>query len=189
VNLGRGMKGSVTALAGLVLLVLTVVGVIAYMGDSVSATTFGSLAFITTTLMVLAAYFGLVRARTAGLFAAVAALLIVAVMWSTPHVKSGQYQAVFLTNGQVYFGHLHNANTQSPNLTNVYYLQSNPANPQNTTTKTTTTTAQAQLSLVKLGNELHGPEDQMNIKANQILFWENLKNDGKVVQAINNQKK
>lgn len=34
-----------------------------------------------------------------------------------------QYQAVFLTNGQVYFGKISHANSQYVNLTDIYYLQ------------------------------------------------------------------
>ena len=40
------------------------------------------------------------------------------------------------------------------------------------------------VQLIKLGNELHGPEDQMQITKDQVLFWENLKADGKVSKAI-----
>lgn len=39
-------------------------------------------------------------------------------------------------------------------------------------------------SLVKLGNELHGPEDKMSINLSQVLFVEDLKVDSKVVEAI-----
>lgn len=183
-NLGRGLKGSVNAFSGLVLLVLTAVGAIAYFTDSVSVSSFAALAFITTAAMLVFAYFGMTKARAAGLFTAVAVVLMVAVMWSSqPSVKSSQYQAVFLTNGQVYFGHLKDASSKTPTLTNVYYLQSTPNNPQTGGTATAQN-AQTQLSLVKLGNELHGPEDSMAIKGDQILFWENLKDNGKVVQAI-----
>jgi hypothetical protein len=38
--------------------------------------------------------------------------------------------------------------------------------------------------LVKLGNELHGPVDEMHISKAQILFYEDLKTDGQVVKAI-----
>jgi len=38
--------------------------------------------------------------------------------------------------------------------------------------------------LVKLGKELHGPADDMEISRAQILFFENLKNDGEVAKAI-----
>ena len=48
----------------------------------------------------------------------------------------------------------------------------------------TTPTAQPQISLVKLGNELHGPVDLMHISRAQVLFYEDLKGDGSVVKAI-----
>ena len=92
------------------------------------------------------------------------------------------YQAVFLTNGQVYFGKLENANSKHPVLTEVYYLQSSQQNPQSTTDQSNQ--QQTKLSLVKLGNELHGPTDKMVLKGDQILFWEDLKDDGQVVKLI-----
>ena len=38
-------------------------------------------------------------------------------------INGGQYQAVFLTNGQVYFGKLHQVNGEYYRLTDIYYLQ------------------------------------------------------------------
>ncbi len=45
-------------------------------------------------------------------------------------------------------------------------------------------TSQGDVSLLKLGNELHGPEDWMEINPAHILFIEELKPDGKVAKAI-----
>ena len=42
----------------------------------------------------------------------------------------------------------------------------------------------ANLDLVKLGQEIHGPEDVMNINVDHIVFWEKLKDSSPVVQAI-----
>lgn len=96
-------------------------------------------------------------------------------------INKGEYQAVFLTNGQVYFGKLKSINNDYLVLDNIYYLQVQQSVQNGTTT---TTTDQNQAQLVKLGNELHGPEDQMQISSKQVLFWENLKTDGKVAQSI-----
>lgn len=98
-------------------------------------------------------------------------------------VKGNQYQALFLTNGQVYFGKLSNVDDKYVTLTDIYYLQvqqtvqpaQNTGNNQNNN---------PQVSLAKLGSELHGPEDTMLVNRDQVLFWENIKDDGKVVQAI-----
>ena len=96
-------------------------------------------------------------------------------------VKGKQYQAVFLTNGQVYFGRLKSADSSYVKLQDIYYLQVQqqvqPSQQQNNN-------QQPQVSLAKLGSELHGPEDVMYISRDQVLFWENLKDDGKVAQAV-----
>ncbi|HUC87058.1 MAG TPA: hypothetical protein VMR75_01880 [Candidatus Saccharimonadales bacterium] len=96
-------------------------------------------------------------------------------------VKSKQYQALFLTNGQVYFGHLTNVDKGYVLLTDIYYLQvQQTVQPSSSSSSSNN----QQVSLAKLGNELHGPEDAMYVAHDQVLFWENLKNSGKVVQAI-----
>ncbi len=89
-----------------------------------------------------------------------------------PKVEADKLQAVFLQNGQVYFGHLKKAGGDYAVLENVYYLK-------------TQTGGQTAANLVKLGNELHGPEDAMFIPNNQIAFWENLRSDSQVTKAIN----
>ena len=101
-------------------------------------------------------------------------------------VKSKQFQAVFLTNGQVYFGKLADINSSWVKLTDIYYLQVQQQ-VQPTDSKAAAN-QQPQVSLAKLGNELHGPEDVMYVDRSQVLFWENLKNDGKVVTAIKDYK-
>ena len=102
------------------------------------------------------------------------------------NVKGSQFQAVFLTNGQVYFGKLSKVNNGYVKLTNIYYLQVSSSGSQSTVQPSSSTAAQQQVSLAKLGGELHGPEDSMYINHEQMLFWENLKDSGKVVQAIKN---
>lgn len=96
-------------------------------------------------------------------------------------VEKDVYQAVFLTNGQVYFGKLQIVGDNYLTLKNIYYLQvQQPVQPADTTANA----SKNQTQLVKLGNELHGPKDSMQISSKQVLFWENLKTDGKVSQAI-----
>lgn len=97
--------------------------------------------------------------------------------------QASGYQAVFLTNGQVYFGKMSNDNGDYPILTDIYYLQvvQPPLQGQQQPGQAA---PQQQISLVKLGNELHGPVDEMHISKAQILFYEDLKTSGQVVQAI-----
>lgn len=106
-------------------------------------------------------------------------------------VKKGKYQAVFLNSqdGQVYFGKLSAYNQQYYKLTDIFYVRvENKVQPESQAQASNTATQQS-ISLAKLGNELHGPEDEMFISKDKVLFWENLKDDGQVVKAITEYKK
>lgn len=96
-------------------------------------------------------------------------------------VDKNAWQAVFLTNNQVYFGKLSSSDGEYLELTKVFYLRSNQNINENTDES-------ANLDLIKLGAEIHGPEDKMYISKKQIIFWENLKSDSKIVRIINNYK-
>jgi hypothetical protein len=99
--------------------------------------------------------------------------------------QSSGYQAVFLTNGQVYFGKMSHPDSDYPTLTDIYYLQVvQQPGLQGSGQGASSTAAQQQISLVKLGNELHGPVDEMHIAKGQILFYEDMKTDSQVVKAI-----
>ncbi|MEZ4180419.1 MAG: hypothetical protein R3B41_02830 [Candidatus Doudnabacteria bacterium] len=93
------------------------------------------------------------------------------------------YQAVFLSNGQVYFGKLSDVSATYATLKDIYYLQVTTPPLQGSQTESQSQ-QQQQLSLVKLGEELHGPVDEMKINRSQILFFEDLKEEGQVMQAI-----
>lgn len=107
-----------------------------------------------------------------------------------PTFKGSSYQAVFLTNGQVYFGKVQNANRNYVKVTDIYYLiQQQPLQTQQPSEKGVSPAPSApQFTLIKLGGELHGPEDEMVIARQQIMFIEGLREDGQVVQAIRNAK-
>lgn len=102
-----------------------------------------------------------------------------------PLIQGDKFQAVFLTNGQVYFGKLTQQNSSYMKITNVFYLQrkttttDDKTNPQNAAAQTAN-----DVELIKLGNEIHGPDDTMIIPRDQILFYENLKSDGNVSKTI-----
>ena len=106
---------------------------------------------------------------------------------SSSAVNKDQYQAVFLANGQVYFGNLSNPGADYVTLSNNYYLQVQQTKEQPTVNNPAVQPsgdAQPQVALTKLGKELHGPEDEMHISRDQVLFWENLTNGSTVVKAI-----
>ncbi len=96
-------------------------------------------------------------------------------------IKGDKYQAVFLNSadGQVYFGKLKDLDSEYYELKDIYYVRVEQVQP-NQEEQT-----QQNISLAKLGNEIHGPEDVMYIRKDQVLFWENLKEEGQVVTAIN----
>lgn len=103
-------------------------------------------------------------------------------------VDSTKYQAVFITNGQVYFGKVSGENKQYVSLSDVYYLVlKQPLQNQKEGEDQNQDQAKPGYSLIKLGKEMHGPTS-MSISRDQILFIENLADDSKVVSAINSQK-
>ena len=110
----------------------------------------------------------------AGLLVAVAAGIHVfhsirgsSIRFSTP------YQAVLLTNGSVYFGHMQNYGSSHPVLTDVFYVVS----------QTDPETKQVKSSLVKRGKEMHEP-DRMYLNPSQIVFVETVGTNSKVAQLI-----
>lgn len=118
----------------------------------------------------------------------VIALIAVACWYHMAHsaaaaIDKSTYQAVFVSNNQAFFGKLQRLGDGAYKLTNVYYLQqgSNTAQKANTGDQTP--------QLVKMGSELHGPTDQVVFDAHQVLFWENLRSDSKVVKAIGDYEK
>lgn len=94
-------------------------------------------------------------------------------------VMKDKYQAVFLNNGQVYFGNIASIDARAIDLRNIYYLQT--SNNGSTAAQPASNT---NVTIVKLGCELHAPYDEMIINRDQVIFWENLKDSGQVVQAI-----
>lgn len=109
--------------------------------------------------------------------------------------KASGYSAVFLTNNQIYFGKLKNIDSDYPVLTDVYYLRVQRSLSENTEDnvkvedkKSPVPEAKNELTLIKLGSELHGPTDEIKLNREHIMFIEDLKEDGKVVQAIKNHK-
>lgn len=93
-------------------------------------------------------------------------------------VDGKRYQAVFLSNGQVYFGKIDKLTSKYIDLSDVYYLNVQDQNVQ------PSSSAQQNVSLVKLGCELHSPQDRMIIYREQVTFWENLKDEGQVATAV-----
>lgn len=94
-------------------------------------------------------------------------------------VVNQNYRAVFLDNGQVYFGKITKSTAGWIQLTDIYYLRSNREIQGEEAIDSSN-----EFSLVKLGDELHGPTDAMEINREKVLFLEDLREDSSVVEAI-----
>ena len=108
-----------------------------------------------------------------------------------------KWQAVFLNNGQVYFGHLARNGFDSWKLSDVYYIQvtkvpvAHQAEPEkkngNKAESPQPVQEETRNTLVKMTSDLHGPENTMIIPSSNILFWQSLSKDSNIVQTINSQ--
>jgi hypothetical protein len=85
--------------------------------------------------------------------------------FTVPAVGRAQYQAVFLTNGQTYFGRYYDRFGGYAKMEDVYYLQDATGTDANATQQT---------RIVRRGHELHDPTSRMLIPKSAILFVENL---------------
>src|SRR6266550_2067997 len=79
------------------------------------------------------------------------------------------YQALFLTNGSTYFGKLQPQGDDWFLLSDIFYLS---------------TSDQSGTQLIKRVNESQGPKEPMMIPRDQVLFIENLRDDGDIVTLI-----
>jgi len=94
-------------------------------------------------------------------------------------VNSDGYQVVYMTSGQAYFGKLKNTSGDYLVLNTPYTAQDVKSEGEDAQTSTT---------LLKVSQQQYGPEEAMSLKADQVLFWQNLRDDSKVSQAIKNAK-
>src|SRR5437879_451966 len=117
------------------------------------------LVLIVLTLLVLVIRTQLFRAGVVSLFAPSAAEVI----------DRNAYQAVFLTNGATYFGKLQPQGDDWFLLSDVFYLSASD---------------QTSTQLIKRGSEAQGPKEPMIISRAQVLFIENLRDDGDIVTLI-----
>jgi hypothetical protein len=82
--------------------------------------------------------------------------------------------AVFLLDGQAYFGHLDdNALSGTMVLRDVYYFAD-----------ASKTTADLQIALTQRGNEVHQPVSEMRIRRDKVLVVEHVTLDSPVARAI-----
>lgn len=97
------------------------------------------------------------------------------------------WHGVFLTNGQAYFGHYYAGPGEAAILRDVYYVLATQLQPQSP--EEAEGQGETQLTLQKLGGEIHGPTSEMLIYKDQILFVEELRADSQLVAAIQELKR
>lgn len=108
-----------------------------------------------------------------------AAWMIVRTQWSTPRLDTNRYQAVFLDDGKVFFGKMNNTDGEYITLDDAYYTKSAGSNSDQQSAPTNDQTA-----LIRVGSEAYGPENSIQVARSKVLFWQNLREDSKIVQAI-----
>lgn len=123
------------------------------------------------------------RSRIAGIAIAIVGfvLLFAIVRWwdfALPNLGAARYQAVFLSNGQTYFGRYIDRIGPYVKVEDAFYIQQTP----------TATEDQPQLPpesrLIRRGSELHQPLPSVLIPRSAILFIEDLRSDSAVGQFM-----
>lgn len=92
-------------------------------------------------------------------------------------VIGSHYQVVYLLSGQVYFGKLQNTAGEYLTLKNVYTLESKSSTADSADASNTS-------NILQVSRQVYGPEDSMAIRADQVQFWQNLRTNSKVAEAI-----
>jgi hypothetical protein len=110
----------------------------------------------------------------------VAAILLSMILdpLAMPFSGNERISAVFLIDGQGYFGHIEDVPWSGTiTLRDVYYF-----------TDASKVTSDLQVALVKRGGELHQPIDVMHIRRDKVLLVERVGLDSAVAQAISAQR-
>jgi hypothetical protein len=116
--------------------------------------------------------------RNSGLAIAVFLAAFFFTQWwdfTIPSLGRAQYQAVFLANGQTYFGRYYDRIGAYAKIEDVYYLQQVGGNDA---------TQAPDTRLVRRGSELHAPAHRMLIPKSAIQFVEDLTDASPIAQFM-----
>jgi hypothetical protein len=107
-------------------------------------------------------------------------IAIVLVLWYLVPIifyALSPWRAVFLDNGQVYFGKMSSVPfSKTITLKSVYYINANKG-------------ASQDIVLSKLIDDVHGPSDVLKISKTHILYYETLRSNSNLVKAIQDKSK
>lgn len=120
------------------------------------------------------------------------------------------YQAVFLSNGQIYFGQLDTLSRSHMHLSDVYYIQETTTVVEEPVATTelpvdadtvsalgaadevavaeSTPQTQTGLQVVRVGSEIHQPVNELVLNRDHIIMWQNLSPDSQIIDAITTEK-
>ena len=90
-----------------------------------------------------------------------------------PKINPGQFQGVYLNNGQEYFGHLEEMNADYVLLKDVHFLRTKDEK-----------SPQQSIDVIRMVDSVHSPENVMYIPKEQIIFWQNIRQDSPLAKAI-----
>jgi hypothetical protein len=107
--------------------------------------------------------------------------------WQNGYIKNitqvirfrNSYQAVFLSNGQVYFG-------KTTEFTNKYIVLNSPYYIQMSQTEISKDNPQPEMKLIAIKDEFHKPKDFMLIEKSSVIFIEELRDTSQIVDIIEN---
>lgn len=121
------------------------------------------------------------RRRVAGIALAVAVFIgsFAFVRWwdfTLPSAGRQTYQAVFLSNGQTFFGRYYDRLGPYVKIVSAYYIQqtSDPAD----------SSKPPESRIVRRGGELHGPAPEMLVPKTAVLFVEDLSDASPIAQFM-----
>lgn len=146
------------------------------------------------TIAALRKGFSKLKSSKSSLVLAITAVVVsvVGVVWlmqqlyqaNLQRIDTSKYQVVYLVNGQAYFGKLQNTSGDFLVVKSPYIAQS----VENAASDSTESAGSTQTTILKVTDQVYGPDDSIAIKSSQVAFWQNLRDDSKVTKAIDSQK-
>lgn len=120
------------------------------------------------------------RATRIALFVVLLTATFLAVRWWDFTLPSfgARYQAVFLANGQTYFGHYLDRLGPYVKVENAFYITQAPTAEEGQTPES---------RIIRRGSELHQPQPFVLIPKTAILFVEDLRRDSQVAQFMDRE--
>lgn len=91
------------------------------------------------------------------------------------------YYAVALTTGSLFFAHLKGEDAQYLYLSDVHYFQRSAPDPSDKKG------GAPNLTLVRQASDLYAPKDELKLSRNQLLYYQELREDSPVVKSIAQQ--